>query len=363
MSLVNNIIREDVRALHAYVVPDAEGFIKLDAMENPYTLTSELAQSLAQKLANTQINRYPIPSYAALKSALIHHYEVPTGYDVILGNGSDELIAMISQACAKKGAKFLAPVPSFVMYAMSAQLAGIEFVGIPLQADLSLDLPAMLAAIVEHKPAVTYLAYPNNPTGNLFNVAEIEAILHAVGDNGIVVLDEAYQPFAQTSMMPRLLEFPNMIVMRTVSKLGMAGLRLGYMSGAKTLLDEFDKVRPPYNVNVLTETAALFLLEHSEFFEQQAAQLREERSKLSSQLAMLSGVEVFPSAANFLLIRVTNTEENPQFGDLVFTKLREQKILIKNVGKMHALLQNCLRITVSTPEENLLLLNALSKSL
>lgn len=365
-SIVANIIREDVQALHSYAVPDAQGFIKLDAMENPYTLPPELAQALALKLVDTQINRYPVPSYGALKSSLIQHFQIPVGYEVILGNGSDELIAIISQACAKKGAKFLAPVPSFVMYAMSAKLADVEFVGVPLQADLSLDMPAMLAAISQHKPAVTYLAYPNNPTGNLFNIADIELIIHAVGESGIVVLDEAYQPFAQTSMMSRLAEFPNMIVMRTVSKLGMAGIRLGYMSGAKILLDEFDKVRPPYNVNVLTETAALFLLEHTALFEQQAAQLRDERSKLSSQLAAMEGVEVFPSAANFLLIRVTqvnNLEKNPHFSDEVFTKLLEQKILVKNVGKMHALLQNCLRITVSTPEENLLFLNALSKAL
>ena len=356
MSLITNIIRPEILDLSKYHVPDSTGFVKLDAMENPYTLSPQLQQALAQRLAQVALNRYPVPSYSALKSAIKQQFGVPADYDVVLGNGSDELIAMVSLACAKPGAKVLAPVPGFVMYAMSARLAGMEFVGIPLRADLTLDKLAMLAAIAEHCPAITYLAYPNNPTGTLFEVADIEQILHAVGDSGIVIVDEAYQPFAQASFMPRLAEFDNLLVMRTVSKLGLAGIRLGYMSGNQALLDEFEKVRPPYNINVLTEATAEFMLEHVAVLDLQAAQLREQRSLLAAALSRLPGVEVFPSAANFLLIRVPQAEQ-------VFAKLLKQKILVKNVGKMHALLENCLRITVSTPEENSLFLDALSASL
>ncbi len=363
MSLVEKIIRPEVRALSAYPVPDATGFIKLDAMENPYTLSPALRAELAQRLAQVDLNRYPVPSYAALKNAIAEHFGVPSGYGLILGNGSDELISMLSIACAKSGAKMLAPVPSFVMYAMSAKLAGMEFIGVPLLADFTLDKAAMLAAIAEHRPAMTYLSYPNNPTGTLFDAADVEAIIRAVGDSGIVIVDEAYQPFAQHSFMPRLPEFSNLVVMRTVSKLGMAGIRLGYMSAAPELLAEIEKVRPPYNINVLTETAALCLLEHAEEFDAQAAQLRAQRSELSSQLARLPGVEVFPSAANFLLVRFTSAEKNEAYGNEVFTKLCEQKILVKNVGKMHDLLRNCLRINVSTAEENAVLLNALTLAL
>nr|WP_314860532.1 histidinol-phosphate transaminase [uncultured Undibacterium sp.] len=363
MSLVENIIRADVRALSAYHVPDATGFLKLDAMENPYTLTPELQQTLAKRLSEIDLNRYPVPSYAGIKTALSTHFGVPEGYDLVLGNGSDELIAMISIACAKPGAKVLAPLPGFVMYAMSAKFAGMEFIGIPLNADFTLDKAAMLSAIAEHRPAVTYLAYPNNPTGTLFDAADMEDIIRAVGDTGLVIVDEAYQPFAQTSFMSRLPEFSNLIVMRTVSKLGLAGIRLGYMSASAALLEEFDKVRPPYNINVLTEAAIVCLLEHAEIFEAQAAHLRAQRSELSSQLAALPGVEVFPSSANFLLVRVTNNAKSETYGNEVFTKLLEQKILVKNVGKMHGLLQNCLRITVSTPEENALFLKAFTVAL
>lgn len=356
MSFIANIIRPEVLALSPYHVPDSNGFVKLDAMENPYTLSSELQQALAVHLAKVALNRYPVPSYTGLKNAIRQQFGIPESYDVVLGNGSDELISMVSVACAKPGAKVLAPVPGFVMYAMSARLAGMEFIGVPLRADLTLDKAAMLAAIAEHRPAITYLAYPNNPTGTLFEVADIEAILGAVGETGIVIVDEAYQPFAQSSFMPRLAQFDNLLVMRTVSKLGLAGIRLGYMSGSKTLLNEFEKVRPPYNINVLTEAAAEFMLQHVDILDDQAGQLRAQRSLLAAAMGQLPGVIVFPSAANFLLIRVPQAEQ-------VFANLLKQKILVKNVGKMHALLENCLRITVSTPQENALFLDALRASL
>lgn len=360
MSVTKNIIRADVRALSAYHVPDASGFVKLDAMENPYTLPPQLQKQLGERLAALALNRYPVPTYAGLKAAIREHMGVPAGFDVVLGNGSDELISIVSVACAKPGATVLAPVPGFVMYAMSAQLAGLEFVGVPLNADLSLDRDAMLAAVHAHRPAITYLAYPNNPTGNLFDLDDMLAIIRAVGDSGVVVVDEAYQPFAGTSFMPRLPEHPNVIVMRTVSKLGLAGIRLGYMSAAAELLAEFDKVRPPYNVNVLTEATAGFVLEHAAVIDEQAVQICAERAKLVAALAAIPGVQVFPSAANFLLMRIARPGLT---GTEVFERLLQRRVLVKNVGKMHALLENCLRVTVSTPAENALFLDALQSSL
>ena len=360
MSLIDNIIRPDVLALSAYHVQDAAGCVKLDAMENPYQLPEPLRAELGRRLADVAMNRYPTPSYTALKAAICERLGVPAGHDVVLGNGSDELISMLSVACARPGAKVLAPLPTFVMYAMSARFAGLEFVGVDLKPDFSLDREAMLAAIAAHRPAVTYLSYPNNPTGNLFDADTIVEILRAVGQTGIVVVDEAYQPFAQSSFMPRLPEFDNLVVMRTVSKLGLAGIRLGYMSASAALLNEFEKVRPPYNINVLTQAAAEFVLGHSDVLDAQAALLRAERSRVSAALAGISGVEVFPSAANFVLLRIIRPGLD---ATEVHARLLEQKVLVKNVGKMHALLHNCLRITVSTPEENTLFLDALQTAL
>jgi histidinol-phosphate aminotransferase len=360
MSLTENIIRPEVRALAAYHVPDASGFVKLDAMENPFRLPMHLREELGRRLADAALNRYPVPSYAKLKSAIGETFGVPPGFGLVLGNGSDELISIVSVACARPGAKVLAPVPGFVMYEMSAKFAGLEFVGVPLAPDFSLDREAMLAAIAQHRPAITYLAYPNNPTGNLFHAEDMIAIMQAVGDTGIVIVDEAYQPFAQQTFMGRLPEFPNMVVMRTVSKLGLAGVRLGYMSADQALLTEFDKVRPPYNINVLTEATVEFLLEHVAILDEQAAVLRQERAKLALTLQAIPGVEVFPSAANFLLIRVQKTGCD---GTELFNRLLERKVLIKNVGKMHTLLENCLRVTVGTSDENKSFLNAFAAAL
>ncbi len=355
-----NIIRADVRALSAYHVPDASGFVKLDAMENPYLLPPELQDKLGQRLGQLALNRYPVPTYAGLKAAIIDKLGVPDGFDVVLGNGSDELISIVSVACARPGAKVLAPLPGFVMYAMSAQFAGQAFVGVPLKDDLSLDLDAMIAAVRTHRPAITYLAYPNNPTGNLYDLDAMLAIIGEVGETGIVIVDEAYQPFAGTSFMARLPQHPNVVVMRTVSKLGLAGIRLGYLSGAPELLAEFDKVRPPYNINVLTEATAEFMLEHAEVLDRQAAAICAEREALMAALGAMPGVHAYPSAANFILLRITRPGLS---GAEVFERLRARQVLVKNVGKMHALLENCLRITVSTPAENALFLAALQSSL
>jgi histidinol-phosphate aminotransferase len=360
MSLITNIIRPEILNRAAYHVADSTGYIKLDAMENPYTLPPEVREALAQRLADVALNRYPVPAYATLKRRIRDKLGVPAGYDVTLGNGSDELISLLSVACAKPGAVVLAPEPCFVMYSISAELAGMKFVGVPLRPDFALDREAMLAAIEQHRPAITYLAYPNNPTGNEFDAEDMVAIIRAVGDKGIVVVDEAYQPFANDSFMRRLPEFKNLVVMRTVSKLGLAGIRLGYMSACAELLVEIDKVRPPYNVNVLTQATAEFMLDHMQVLDSQAAAIREERARLAAALAALPDVEVFPSAANFLLFRIASEEVD---ANSVLNGMLQHRVLIKNVSKMHPLLKNCMRVTVSTPEENRLFLEALKASL
>jgi histidinol-phosphate aminotransferase len=355
MTTPADIIRPDVLSMTTYAVADATGFVKLDAMENPFALPAPLAAQLGEVLAGVALNRYPEPRPAALLAKLKQVMGVPAAADLLLGNGSDEIISMIAVACAKPGAKLLAPVPGFVMYQMSAKFAQLEFVGVPHRADLTLDVDAMLAAIAEHKPAIVYLAYPNNPTGTLYPDADIERII-AAAQGGLVVIDEAYQPFAQESWIGRVLDYENVVVMRTVSKLGLAGIRLGYLAGAPAWLKEFDKVRPPYNVNVLTQAAAEFMLDHVDVLEAQAAQLREERAKLAAALAALPGATVFPSAANFLLVRMPDA-------DAAFSALLNAKVLVKNVGKMHPLLANCLRLTVGAPDENAQMLAALKLAL
>src|ERR1700760_1023762 len=292
MTTPQDIIRRDVLAMTSYPVPDATGYIKLDAMENPFPLPAVLAAHLGEHLAGIALNRYPAPRPDALIEKIKRVMGVPAGCDVLLGNGSDEIISMVSVACAQPGAKVLAPVPGFVMYQLSAKLANLEFVGVPLKPDFTLDTHAMLAAIAEYEPAIIYLAYPNNPTGTLFEDADIERII-AAAEGSLVGIDEAYQPFAQRSWLPRADQFDNVVVMRTVSKLGLAGIRLGYLVGKPVWLTEFDKVPPPYNTNVLTQATADFLLDHIGVLDAQAAQLRAERVNLAQAVAALPGATVF----------------------------------------------------------------------
>ena len=350
-------IRQDVQSMHAYAIQESAGMVKLDAMENPHRLPPELQKALGERLGALALNRYPDGRVNDLRHALAQYAGMPAGYDIMLGNGSDELIALLALACDVPGASVLAPLPGFVMYAMSAQLQGLAFHGVPLTANFELDEAAMLAAIDKHKPSIVYLAYPNNPTGNLWNDDVIEKIVLAQGaQGGLVVMDEAYQPFASKSYIDRITRHTHVLLMRTLSKFGLAGVRLGYMIGPKALVAEIDKVRPPYNISVLDYECALFALEHAEVFAAQAKDLREQRARLLTALAALPGVTPFPSEANMILARVPDAAKT-------FEDLKARKVLIKNVSKMHPLLANCLRLTVGTAEENTLLLAALKESL
>jgi histidinol-phosphate aminotransferase len=350
-------IRQDVQSMHAYAIQDSVGMVKLDAMENPHRLPADLQKALGERLGALALNRYPDGRVNDLRAALATHAGMPEGFDIMLGNGSDELISLLAMACDVPGASILAPLPGFVMYAMSAQLQGLAFHGVPLTADFELDEDAMLAAIAEHKPSIVYLAYPNNPTGNLWNDEAIEKIVLAQGaQGGLVVMDEAYQPFASKSYADRITRHSHVLLMRTLSKFGLAGVRLGYMIGPKALVAEIDKVRPPYNISVLNYECALFALEHAEVFAAQAQDLREQRTRMLKELAALPGVQPFPSEANMILARVPDAAKT-------FDGLKAHKVLIKNVSKMHPLLANCLRLTVGTAAENDQLLAALKASL
>lgn len=350
-------IRTDVRAMHAYVVQDARGFIKLDAMENPHGLPPALQAELGARLGALALNRYPGDRGDDLKRALAAHAGLPAGFALMLGNGSDELISLLAMACDMPDASILAPLPGFVMYARSAQLQGLKFVGVPLTADFELDEAAMRAAIEQEKPAILYLAYPNNPTANLWDEAVVDRLIAAQGaQGGLVVIDEAYQPFASKSYIGKLAQHGHVLLMRTLSKFGLAGARLGYLIGPAALIAEVDKVRPPYNISVLNCECALFALEHAVVFEAQAAEIRAERARILAALAAMPGVKHWPSEANMVLLRVPDATKT-------FDGMKARGVLVKNVSKMHPLLANCLRLTVGTADENARMLAALEASL
>lgn len=348
-------VRPSLRALSAYPVPDSSGFIKLDAMENPYRWSDEMLDAWLARLRDAPLNRYPDPGATRLKALLRETMAIPAASELALGNGSDELIQMLALLLSGPGRKILAPEPGFVMYKMIGLFTNMDYVGVPLRGeDFALDEAAMLEAIEVHQPALIFLAYPNNPTGNLFNRTSVERIIRAAP--GLVVVDEAYCAFADDSFMGDLPRYPNLLVMRTVSKIGLAGLRLGLLAGAPEWIAEIDKVRLPYNINVLTQHSAEFALQHYAVLLAQTEQIKQDRALLAAALVKLPGTRVWPSEANFILLRVADA-----LG--VFNALLERKILIKKLHGSHPLLEQCLRITVGTPEQNQQLLDALQETI
>jgi histidinol-phosphate aminotransferase len=361
MTFALTFIRKDVQSMHAYAIQDSRGLIKLDAMENSHRLPDDLQAKLGARLGALEINRYPGSRIEDLKAALRSYACVPEGYGIMLGNGSDELISLLAMACDLPNAKILSPLPGFVMYAMSAQLQGLQFIGVPLTADFELDEAAMLAAIEREQPAITYIAYPNNPTANLWDAAVIRKIIAACAAyGGLVVMDEAYQPFSSKSWMEEIHASPaanaNVLLMRTLSKFGLAGVRLGYMTGPQALIGEIDKLRPPYNISVLNAECALFALENQGVFAAQARMITAQRAHLLVALNAMPNVKAYKSDANMILTRMPDA-------DKAFAGMKARGVLVKNVSKMHPLLANCLRLTVGTEAENAAMLAALKASL
>jgi histidinol-phosphate aminotransferase len=349
----DEIIRDEIRALNAYLVPDSNGMVKLDAMENPYPLPEWLRVKVARHVEQTTLNRYPDAAAGELKERLREALGVPGGMDLVLGNGSDELIQMLVLATARPGAVVLGMEPSFVMFRRITTFSGGRYIGIDLREDYSLDAERTLAAIEQHRPALIFLAYPNNPTGNLFDEGHVTRIIEAAP--GIVVLDEAYHAFAGKSFMDSVARHPNLLVMRTVSKLGLAGIRLGALVGHEAWLKELNKARLPYNINTLTQLAACEVLQHGAVLTEQAAAIKLERGRLLRELGRLPGVTAYLSDANFILFQTSKAER-------VFDGLKKRGVLIKSLHGYHRLLENCLRVTVGTPDENTAFLTALAQT-
>ncbi len=354
MSRPEQIIRGEIRTLKPYHVPSSTGLIKLDAMENPYTFPESLREGLAARLSAAPFNRYPDADGAELKAALRRTMNIPAELDILLGNGSDEIIQMIALACAKPQATLLSIEPAFVMFRMIATFCGLRYVGVPLTAKFEIDLDATLEAIQREQPALVFIAYPNNPTGNLFDRQAIERLIEA--SPGLVVIDEAYFAFSSQSFLDDIDDYPNVVLMRTVSKLGLAGLRLGFLVGHPGWISAFDKLRLPYNINTLTQAAATYALEHYDVLQNQTAAICKEKARIETALDQISAIERFPSAANFILLRVPNAAA-------LFDGLLARGILVKNVSQSHALLNHCLRITIGTAEENDAFIDALQAAL
>ena len=315
-------VRAEIQALDAYRIVESEGLIKLDAMENPYSWPKSMQDEWLENLRGLSLNRYPDPSGQRLKQTLRDTFDIGHEMEILLGNGSDELIQ----------------------------------VGVPLESDFSIDLNAMRTAIKRYDPAVIFLAYPNNPTGNLFDYDAMDEIIRT--SKGLVVVDEAYHIYSDSSCYDRLGLHSNLVVMRTLSKLGLAGLRIGFLVGPKTWLNEFEKVRMPYNVGALSQATAEFALKRLDIFEQQAAQIIAERERLFLALTGMSDITPVPSQTNFILFRSDRLPATD-----LFDRLIEHGILIKNCHQSDPALKQCLRVSIGTKNDNNAFLSALEKCL
>jgi histidinol-phosphate aminotransferase len=335
------LVKKEVAALKAYAIEDVQARVKLDAMENPYPLPDDLRAEVERALSDVLVNRYPDPEAKRLK-ALLGEYLGVAPDNLLLGNGSDEIIGMIISAFGGSPGLVAYPKTTFSMYGIIARSLGQETLELPLTDEFDIDFDNTLRLIMGQRPKVVFLAYPNNPTGNLFDRDKVRRLI--AGTFGMVVVDEAYYSFSGESFINDIKEYPNLIVLRTLSKIGMAGLRVGIMAANPDVLAEVNKVRLPYNLNSLSQAAAEVILRRRDVIDLQVATLIDEREKLYTELSGMPGVTAYPSKTNFILFRVKGAAR-------IFEALKERGILIRNMDSPGPL-ADCLRVTVGTPDEN-----------
>jgi histidinol-phosphate aminotransferase len=343
-----DIFRPELVKSNAYNVPPlVEGIIKLDAMENPYAFPEKLKPLWLDRLQQADLNRYPNGTHEQLVDLIHKKLDISDSHNILLGNGSDEIISMISTSLPIGSSVFI-PTPTFSMYQISALFAHLQVERCPLDSNFEISRSLWFDQLNRSEPSLIWLSYPNNPTGNLFDESLIEETLTRF-PHTLVVLDEAYHPFAKKTWASRLNDFKNMLVLRTLSKLGLAGIRLGYLAGHVDLMTQINKVRPPYNVNTLTAITAELALENYHLFEEQTERMVVDRDLLYQRLNQISALRVFSSQANFILFRVN--DKNPQKASLLADYLYDHHIVIKNLSHLDGL-HNCLRVSIGTSQEN-----------
>ena len=367
MKKITDFLRDDIDTLNEYSVLDSKGFVKLDAMENPYEREISIKANIPLSIdsqtleyedifeANVNINRYPDANCEDLRKSLTKKYGLKKKYDSIIGNGSDELIQLICMAFLRSDNTILCPQPSFSMYKKIAQVLKFRFEEVPLKENFSLDINKMLEKIREIDPAIIFLAYPNNPTGNLWLKNDINLIIKET--NGIVVIDEAYGAFSGESFLGEINNYNNLLVMKTVSKVGLAGLRLGYLFGENSIIKQINKLRLPFNINSISQKISKLYTEDCKFINIQIKEIIKNRELLIDMLKDIKNIQAYDSKTNFILFKILQGS-----ADEVFSKLLADNILVKNMSKTPGL-NGCLRVTVGTKKENDIFIQSLKKSI
>jgi histidinol-phosphate aminotransferase len=340
---VKKLVKKEVRSLQAYNAKEIPCRAKLDANESPFGFDIDL-----KALESIRTNRYPDPEAKTLKKLLAKDYRVDSS-NILQGNGSDELIYYLITTF---GGPVLYPVPTFSMYGIIAQALGEKGVEIPLDGDFDLDADRMSKAIRKEKPKLVFLSSPNNPTGNCFSAGRILKIVEA--SPGLVVVDEAYQPFAGgRGFLPMLKDYENLLIMRTLSKIGLAALRLGFLVADARIIAEINKVRLPFNVNSFSQTMAVKALKEKKVLRSFIKNIVSERERLLKEMNEIAGTSPFPSEANFVLFKVKDPSG-------LHNSLLNKGILVRNIKDS---VPGCLRVTIGTREENTAFLTELKRIL
>jgi histidinol-phosphate aminotransferase len=342
------LARPNIRSLKPYEAKEIPCKVKLDANESPYSAFSVQRLAFSVEKIFKTLNRYPDPEVRELKKAVSKALKVNME-NILFGNGSDELIYYLITTF---GGPILYPKPTFSMYGIISQALGEKSVNMPLNKDFDIDIDKMLSAIKKYKPKLIFLSSPNNPTGNCFSAEKILKIIEA--SNGIVVIDEAYQLFAsEKGFLSLLKDYKNLAILRTLSKIGFASLRIGYLMADKNLIKEVNKVRLPFNINALSQAIAVEAFNSKKIIDSQINAITAERERLFNELSSMNGVKPYPSESNFILFRVENA-------DKVFSSLLKQGVLVRNLNNI---VKSSLRVTVGTPEENNIFIDKLKKAI
>ncbi|MDB0021601.1 histidinol-phosphate transaminase [Candidatus Pseudothioglobus singularis] len=348
MTFIEQWLRSDIKNIDAYHVPVSKDMIKLDAMESPFGIPKDLKVEFLKCIEQSEVNRYPEADPSPLKDTLRSLMDIPDEFGILLGNGSDELIQLLALACSKDDL-IMSFEPSFVMYELVSKYVNLEYFGVQLDSNFDINLSDALLIIEREKPKIIFIAYPNNPTGNCFDYDAIIEIIKST--NSMVILDEAYYAYSDKSFLSEISNFPNLLVLRTISKIGFAGLRLGLLIGDQETIAQLNKLRLPYNINALTQTSANFLLQDKQRIINNAQIIIEERRRLAHELSLFSKFKVYPSQTNFILVHSEDANS-------LHTALKENGILIKGFPK-GSKLSDFIRISVSEPVENNILIDAI----
>lgn len=346
---LKTLLRKDISEINEYIPGESavdlssrygislEKLIKLNANENPYGT----APSVGRAITKTPLNYYPSSDYTRLRKALAKYNSIDAK-QIVVGNGSDELIDLLLRLVLEKCEKVMNCPPTFGMYEVLVKLNRGRIISVPRNKDYSLNIKEMLKQIKEDVKII-FLCNPNNPTGNIISTANIETLLQS---NKLLVVDEAYYEFAKVTQLKLLSKYPNLIILRTFSKwAGLAGLRIGYAIMDTFLISQLMKIKLPYTINVAGESAAIAALQNLNFSESLIKKITDERQRIYRELSTISGIQVYPSYGNFLFVKIKDSRYNK-----LKDTFEKNKIAIRYYDS--SLAPSSLRITIGKPAQN-----------